>query len=463
MTQRNSLLSALLGAVLFCSPAALPAAGAPREEAVRLNNEGVSLLNRGERSAAVARFSAARRILPSDPAIARNLAAACIEQAQACTARGDLDAAVHWLDQASAAGAKDPAIANNLAAGYNDAALALMRRGKYGDAVPLLGTATELKPSSAALRSNLAAALYRDNRREEALAEFRRLLDRDPDNAAARKMVGLILYWKGQMRDALAELSASLRLNPSDAETAALVKKIEREYEVEKEFEVDQQADFTVSFDGARDYRSARAVLDALEEARQKVGAELFFYPREKIAVVIYTGRQFRDLLDASRGVGGLYDGKIRVPVGGLDTERDRERLRRVLTHEYAHGVVHFLTHNRCPLWLNEGIAEYLSEGWDGSKEPMLRGAMERGTLIPLANLSAAIGGGSAALAYAESLSVVATIVDRSGAYTLRRILDFIDAGDDLDAALRKSIALDLAGLEESWLGALKDRFGIRS
>lgn len=466
MRRNDRARAALLGVLLACVAAARPAAGAPEGEALRLNNEGVALLNRGDRRAAIAALTAARRILPENATVGKNLAAACLDEAGACTGRGEYDDAVHWLDQAAAVGSADPTVRNNLAAGYNDTSAALIRGGKYGEAAALLRTAADLKPESTVLRANLGAALFRDNRREEALGEFRRILDRDPDNAAARKMAGHILYLKGQMQDALTELSASARLNPSDSETAALIKKIEREYTVEKEFAVDRQANFTVSFDGTRDDRIARAVVDALEEARRTVGADLNFYPLEKIAVVIYTGRQFHDLLDRSKNVGGLYDGKIRVPVGGIDGDRNLKNLRHVLIHEYAHGAVQFLTHNRCPLWLNEGIAEYLSAGWDGSRDSTLKGALERGTLIPLSRLSAAIQDASSprvGLAYAQASCLVATIVDRSGMYTLRRILDFLDAGDDLDAALQKSIALDLEGLEESWTGALRDRFGVRS
>ncbi len=235
MTASGSRLAAaiLCGLLARAAPAA-PAAASAKDDAVRLNNEGVALLGRGDRMAAVARFAAAQRILPSDPTVARNLAAACIEQARTRTVEGELDDAVHWLDRAAAAGGKATAIRDALAAGYNDAALAFMRRGRYGDAIRLLGGATGLMPSSAALRANLAAALYGDNRREEALVEFRRVLERDPDNAAARRMCGLILYWKGETRDALAELRSALRLNPADAEAASLVKKIEREFDLRK-------------------------------------------------------------------------------------------------------------------------------------------------------------------------------------------------------------------------------------
>ncbi|MCX6356336.1 MAG: peptidase MA family metallohydrolase, partial [Candidatus Aureabacteria bacterium] len=209
-----------------------------------------------------------------------------------------------------------------------------------------------------------------------------------------------------------------------------------------------------------RDYRIGKAVVDALEDAWGKVGSDLNFYPREKIAVVVYTGRQFQELLDKPKNVGGVYDGKIRLPVGGLDAERDCDALKKVLAHEYAHAVIHFLTHNRCPLWLNEGIAEYVSETWDKGRGDRVAGALEAGMLIPLSELSASlknVHSPKLGLAYAESFSIVKFIANRFGVYTLRRILDNLDAGDDQDAALRKAISLDGAGFEKEWRQSLAD------
>ncbi|MEJ2746151.1 MAG: peptidase MA family metallohydrolase, partial [bacterium] len=351
------------------------------------------------------------------------------------------------------------ALKNNLAAAYNDIANVHIRNSKYNEAASLLQTAASLKPGSAVLRCNLGIALYNDNRREEALDEFRGALGSDPDNALAHKMCGLIFYWKGQMKDALRELKEAARLSPSDAEVQSVLKKIEREYSVEKEFDVDTHVNFTVSFDGRKDYRVGRAVIDALEEARNKVGSDLNFYPREKISVVIYSGGQFRDLLDKPKNVGGVYDGKIRVPIGGLDTDRDKDLLRRVLIHEYTHAAIHFLTHNRCPLWINEGIAEYEAEAWDKNKEAQIREALQNGTLIPLKDLSATLKNFSSkriGLAYCEALAVMKFVADYFGVYNLRRILDSVDAGDNGDKALRKAISRDMAGLEEEWRNSLE-------
>jgi Flp pilus assembly protein TadD len=451
---RLALLSAGAGIFLALTTMFVVDGHAQGNEALILNNEGVECINKGDLQKAVAKLEAARRIDPKSGTIAVNLASAYLRLAEELIVRGELQDAVHWLDQAISLGAGDEALKNNLAAAYNDVANVHIRAGRYNEAVSVLETAVSLKPGSAVLRCNLGIALYTDNRREEALDEFRGALSSDPDNALARKMSGLILYWKGQMKEALDELRIAARLIPSDTEVQSVLQKIEREYSVEKEFDVDSHVNFTVSFDGKKDYRVGRAVIDALEGARGKVGSDLNFYPRQKIAVVIYSGGQFRDLLDKPKNVGGVYDGKIRVPVGGLDTDRDRDMLRRVLMHEYAHGAVHFLTHNRCPLWLNEGIAEYESEAWDKNKEAQISEALQKGTFIPLKELSAVLKNTSSAqlgLAYCEALSVVKFIADRYGVYNIRRILDSIDAGDDIDKALSKTISRDAAGLEGEW------------
>jgi hypothetical protein len=262
------------------------------------------------------------------------------------------------------------------------------------------------------------------------------------------------------MEDAIRRLKIAEKINPSDAEVREAIKKAEKEYTVEKEFDVDRHVHFNVSFDGQKDYRIGRLVIDALEEAWGSVGSDLGLYPREKVAVVIYSGRQFRDLMRKPKNVGGMYDGKIRVPVGGLDAERDRDGLRKVLLHEYAHVVVHMLTHNRCPLWLNEGIAEYESEDWDSWKKERITVAIDNGSFIPLSKLSPALRAVNSPrinLAYYEAFSVVKFIADRYGVYALRKILDRLDEGDSIDEALKKTISIDTAGLGEEWERYLRE------
>jgi len=431
---------------------------AQNPNALQVNNEGVELLQQGHLQEAIGKLESAHRMDKKNDTISKNLASAYLRRSEEETGKGDEQEAVRWLDEATSVGSKDPTIRNNIAVGYNDIAMSYIKADRFSDAIGLLETAVSLKPDSAVLRCNLGMALYRDNRRAEALDEFRNVAAADPDNAMARKMCGMLYYWKGQTREALDELKAAARLNPSDKEVGDLLKKIEREYSVEKEYDSDTHVHFNIAFDAKKDYRVGKAVLDALEAAWSRVGTDLNFYPREKIAVVVYSGRQFHDLMNKRKNVGGMYDGKIRVPVGGLDAERDQAQLNSVLAHEYTHAAVHFLTHNRCPLWLNEGIAEYESESWDSMKERQITAARDTGSLIPLSELSSALKNTSSprvALAYCEALSITKLIADRYGVYNLRRILDNIDSGDDIDEALRKAISLDRAGLEKEWLKSL--------
>jgi tetratricopeptide (TPR) repeat protein len=428
--------------------------------ALELNNDGVDLIEKGDIDAAVAKIEQAHRLAPDSTTVSENLAGAYLRQAEKLVRGEKPEDAVHWLDKTLSLGVKNKTVKHNIAANYNEIANGYSRAGRWSDAISLLNTAVSLQPQSTTLRSNLGMALFNDNRRDEALREFEGVAADAPDNALAKKMVGMLLYWKGQMKEALGALEEAAKLNPGDREIKETLEKIKKEYSVEKEFDVDKHLHFTVSFDGRKDYRIGTAVISALDEAWSKVGSDFNFYPDERVAVVIYQNKQFQDLLNKSENVGGLYDGKIRVPVGGMDSERDWEQLRTVLLHEYAHVVVHFLTHNKCPLWLNEGIAEYESEQWDEGKTRRIKGALERGGFIPLGDLSAALKKTSdhkrVTLAYIEAFSIARFIVERYGVYSLRRILDAIDGGDGINEALVKALGVDQQRLEKEWRRALE-------
>lgn len=48
---------------------------------------------------------------------------------------------------------------------------------------------------------------------------------------------------------------------------------------------------------------------------------------------------------------------KIMIPLkSGYKSE---DYIRGLLAHEFTHTIIHLRTNNRCPLWLNEGLAQY--------------------------------------------------------------------------------------------------------
>ncbi len=214
---------------------------------------------------------------------------------------------------------------------------------------------------------------------------------------------------------------------------------------------VNRGGHFHVVFYGPENTTAAHLISLVLEEAYRKVGADLLFWPTGSIGAVLYPKKDFFDITRSPSWVGAIYDGKIKMPAGGV-VERTGE-LERVIFHEYTHALVYRLSRGRAPAWLNEGLAQYE----EGVRRP---GFGERAKALvaeggmPLKSIQGSfmnMAPERASKAYTLSLSVTAFIIDEFGFSSLKRILTGLGRGLDVDAALRSSIFLSYEALEESW------------
>jgi hypothetical protein len=142
-----------------------------------------------------------------------------------------------------------------------------------------------------------------------------------------------------------------------------------------------------------------------------------------------------------------------------------------VLTHEYTH-----MTHARSfdgagqlADWILEGLAEYV----DGINRAYgVAYAIENDAMIPLVDTTpgvvykqdlAHIYGleKDTALAYAESESLVAFIVEEKGGFDAfwKLAQAYDDAGGDLDKALKNSLKISQQQFEEQWMDWLKNEY----
>lgn len=297
----------------------------------------------------------------------------------------------------------------------------------------------------------LVHAAYLHLRRSEfsaALELLERARHTAPDSADVARLAGWAYYGTNRLEDAAREWRRALALR-SDSEVAQALGRVERDLEAERGFLTGSTAHFTLRYDGAAAPGLARAILRTLERHFDEIERELRFTPPDPIGVILYTGQAFADITRAPGWAGAINDGRLRVPVQGL-TDVDAE-LSRVLKHELVHSFLAQKSANRCPVWLQEGVAQWMEGRRSAGAAPPLLAAAERRGTLPLRALEDSWLGldeNASAVAYAWSLAVVEYIVSDHGMRDIERALGRMAAGAAPEVALREILRMDYEEIE---------------
>lgn len=281
-----------------------------------------------------------------------------------------------------------------------------------------------------------------------------------PYDVNAFLALGMESYKRDDLQKALSGFQEALRLEPGNSTAQLMIDKISREARVEDGFKSKEGSHFNVKYESGESDVAGHVVAIILEEAYQKVGSDLGFYPEDSITTILYSATQFTDVTRAPAWSGGIYDGKIRIPVGGLRERTDV--LEKVIFHEYTHAVVHRMGGGRVPVWLNEGIAQY-EEGQEGDSEQRFRFLVSSGNIVPLTYLEGsfmAMDQNQAMVAYIEGLSAVKYILEEYGAGILIRLVCNYKDGKGSEAAIKDTFQMTYKEFQESWTRNLKKRYG---
>ncbi|MGA8073963.1 MAG: hypothetical protein WB995_10830, partial [Candidatus Acidiferrales bacterium] len=244
-----------------------------------------------------------------------------------------------------------------------------------------------------------------------------------PGSIGVMQLSGWAYYGSSRLDDAIREWKAAQRAQPNPS-VAELLEKAERDKTIEAGARESGSTHFALHYQGGATPQLANEILRALEEHFRSLQSDLHFSPPESIGVILYTQQTFRDITRAPSWAGALNDGRIRVPVQGLDSVTDE--LSRVLEHELTHSFVRQMTLGRCPTWLNEGLAQWEEGRRSTASAQTLVAAFDRGSFVPLQRLEGSwtqFPAPVAAVAYAWSLAAVECVMARSGPMTINRLL----------------------------------------
>jgi len=311
---------------------------------------------------------------------------------------------------------------------------------RFADALTSFTAAAKLAPRNAEIAFGVGVSTYMLGQNAEAERQFQRTLQLDPSYTDAAQLLGELQYRSGRIRDAVATYEAALKLAPGDARLTEKVAQWSAEARNESRFAEARGIHFRVLFEGPVDQALARRAVEMLEAAYLRIGDALSFYPTQSVEVVLYTSQQFRDITRGPSWVGGVFDGRIRVPVKGALDQRDD--LERVLAHEYVHALVGGIAGRGVPAWVNEGLAVVLEPGGLSDAERVVASARSRPRLAELHTGFGGLPELLAQLAYAESAVAARAMLDMRGPSAVVMLLRDLAAGAQFSTAFHQRIGV---------------------
>jgi tetratricopeptide (TPR) repeat protein len=292
----------------------------------------------------------------------------------------------------------------------------------------------------------------------EYIERARRLVPEDPEVC---KLAGWAYYGLNKLDLAVAEWKHAASLRP-DAEVEAALRKAQRDKQEEEQYRENESSHFTLRYSGASAPSLARSVLHTLERHYGVIESELNYSPRDSIGVILYTQQAFADITQVPGWVGALNDGRIRVPVQGLNEVTPE--LSRVLKHELTHSFVGQKTLGHAPTWIQEGLAQWMEgKRSDGDaatliaiykSDPALGLTHYQGDWMKLSNAAVSA-------AYAWALANLEYIMQSGGMNDVDRILDRLAAGDAPEEALKAVMRRDYVDLTHDTAQYLRSQYGI--
>lgn len=339
--------------------------------------------------------------------------------------------------------AQDPTELNNR--GVREA-----QAGRFQEAVELLRQTLELVPTDLQAKKNLsgvltdwAVQLQEKGRFDQATAALQEAHQHDPANAKALLLLGDLAYttqddlaaavflWK----NALPGVSAHHRKGVLER-----ISQAQRDLAIEKGFQPVRTAHFQIRFERSQDPGATDLLARVLEEEYSRLKRELGSAP-SRLAVIVYAEGSFKRIAGRQDWTFGLYDGRIRLRLEDMETDR----MAPILSHELAHAFLKEMFGPRVPVWVHEGFAQAHepSREMTPRERDLLQGVTSGTGWVPLKWLDRRFQQPSnledVERAYAQSKWVVSKLVGRFGMPKFRQFLNGLRSGKPVDQAFERA------------------------
>jgi len=421
-----------------------------------------------DRGYAPAYVGLARTMAETNPPVARQLAERALAQnasmvsahvflAEMALNDRDTTAASEWVSRALAV---NP---SSLDARALEAAIAWVE-DRTADFEAHVASALAINPRFGAIYRIAGTHASRHYRFDDAVALTRKGLVIDPDDVRAYAELGLHLLRTGDEPAARAALDRAFRDDPYDVVTFNLLALLD----TLDTFVTVQDGSITMRLHPDEAAVIREHAIPLARDALATLGARYGLTPKGPILIEIFPRHD--DFAVRNLGLPGMIGalGACFGRVVTIDSPKARPpgsfNWQATLWHELAHVVTLQLSRQRVPRWLTEGISEYEEQrarpAWGRPMQVQFAEAMDRDEVVPLAELNRAFSDPERiSLAYYQASLVVEHIVAAHGDAGLRALLRAYGEGRDTDTAIRESLGVQMAALQDSFTGFIEKRF----
>jgi hypothetical protein len=175
----------------------------------------------------------------------------------------------------------------------------------------------------------------------------------------------------------------------------------------------------------------------------------------------------FQQGLNQPDTVGGVAEPEYRIAFSVV-ANGDNAYAAQVMPHEVTHVVFWDAAHNAyhgTPRWLDEGFAQYISQGYDSTSRRTVTQAVQGGSLTSLLALTDffPLDATRIYLAYAEAVSAVDFMVRKYGKPAVLKLVQAYAGGVSDDEAFTAGLGVDVKGFDTAWeteLGVAPTKYG---
>lgn len=285
---------------------------------------------------------------------------------------------------------------------------------------------------------------------------LRRAIQLGSSDPLAFVSLGRVYRHQGDRQGAVEMFQRARESGASGRDFDAMLTRLERELDAEWDFVEFSTPHFRLSFAQGEDRAAAEVVSQVLEDAYFHVGRKFDLFPETPTEVVLYASEDFHSVTQTPDWTGGVYDGRIKLPVRGIAD--GGKLLERTLRHEYGHVLITQLGNGQIPVWLNEGAAIWAEEESDGDREDWARETIGGQRLFGLAELEPPFTGlppDRVHVAYAQSYLAVRLIIAEYGERRFLALLRAAGAGKPLPASFEAVLAIRLPSFEAALIRKL--------